>query len=88
MSQADKLLNMKNQTLLEKAKAVPIRKARSYDAISDEEMEVVFGWLRDEVKTKQICFVLGHTYNTGNVLYFIAIALRKAYREGRLKIVE
>ena len=79
---------MKKETLLEKAKKIPPRRnpPRGGKIPINEGIEVSFAWLDGEVTTKQINQVLGYSKDSGNVLYYIAIWLREAYRQSKLKI--
>ena len=76
---------MKKETLLEKAKKIQTNRQQKIK-ITDEHIELAFGWLRDEITSKQINVVLDREKNSGNVLYLIAIWLREAYEQGRIKI--
>lgn len=79
---------MEKETLLEKAKKVKItRGTRSERKVSTEEgIETAFAWIKDEIGLTQISKGLGYSKDSGNVLYYIAIWLREAYRQGKLKI--
>ena len=71
-------------SLLDKAKKIPLyRKTRR--GKSREEIELCLAWLKSEVAYSQ----LGKVLNTvGSSLYgIVAIGLRQAYREGKIKIV-
>ena len=79
--------NMKKETLLEKTRKIPRRNLpRGRKVPVGEGIEVSFAWLNDEVTTGQINKCLGYSKDSGNVLYYIAIWLREAYRQGELKI--
>lgn len=72
------------KTLLQKAKEIEPKKTK-YN-IKDEHIELAFAWLNDEVTNKQINFILGKKSSGGNALYAVAVWLREAYRQGKLKI--
>lgn len=76
---------MKRKTLLELA--LEVKRKRISNQSSDEEVELVFAWLRGEVGATQICVTLKKKMATGNYLYWAAVTLRNAYHSGRLKIV-
>lgn len=78
--------NKKKETLLEKAKAKKLSMPKGKIRTTDEHIELAFAWLKDEVRLKQISEVCGKK-NNGNILYSIAVWLREAYRQGKLKIV-
>jgi hypothetical protein len=49
---------------------------------SAEEIDLAVGWLNETVSYKQVCAVLNR--HGSNLYNFIAIALREAYRQGKL----
>jgi uncharacterized protein (DUF4213/DUF364 family) len=58
---------------------------------TDEHIELAIGWLKEEVGISAINKVLHPDKNnnySGNCLYALAIHLREAYRQGKLKIKE
>lgn len=75
---------IKRHTLLEKAKAVMLH---GKIPITEDEIELALGWIRGEVSWKQANVAMGKRSDGGNGLYRIAIILRKAYQDGKLKIV-
>lgn len=78
---------MKQETLLEKAKKIePLRGMKHLP--TEEEIELVFAWVKDEITGKQMCGALKKSSMSGNYLYFVAVCLREAYRQGKLKIVD
>lgn len=69
----------KGPRLLERALAhVDKREER----IGDEQIELAFAWLRDEVTTQQA--IAAFRTNGGSVYGLLARSLRKAYRTGKL----
>ena len=73
------------KTLLEKAKEVPVRKKHDLK-ITDEHIEIAFAWIKGDIRLKQICIAFGKKESSGNVLYTIAVILREAYQQGKLKL--
>ncbi len=69
------------ETLLQKAKKLGGKTKENH---SEEEIQLVVAWLGGEVTTRQVALAKGKT--TGNILYFIAIALREAYKKGIIQI--
>lgn len=75
---------MAKETLLQRAKKVPINKRKI--VVTDEHIELALAWLRDEVALRQMNIVLMKPNQSGNVLYGTAVALREAYRRGKITI--
>jgi len=79
---------MKKETLLEKAKKIKIvyasRKERKIPI--GQGIEIAFAWIKDEITLHQIGKALGYEHDSGNVLYYVALWLREAYRQKKLKI--
>ena len=76
---------MKKETLLQQAKKVKSRSPYKY-SITDEHIELAFGWLKGEVGNKQINTILNKKSTSGNVLYAVATWLREAYKKNKLII--
>ena len=74
------------QTLLEKAKAVPLRQKerRNYTELDLEELELIIAWLKDEVSLNQIHSVIHRSRS--NLYQALAPILRWGVREGHIKI--
>jgi hypothetical protein len=72
------------QTLLEKAKAAPIRSSKT--DLDDKQLEALaVSWVQREVTTTQVSKA---TRRNGSAVYgLIAIALRRAFEAGRIKIL-
>ena len=71
-------------TLLDKAKAVKISKRGTHR--SQEEIELAIAWAKDVIATNQVIKTMASPQANGtNVYSFLAIALRQAVREGKLK---
>lgn len=77
----------KTKTLLEKAREISVRSCVS-KKMEDEHIELALAWIKGNIKLRQINIVLGRNPKTGSSLYFIAMCLRAAYREGLLKIIK
>ena len=75
------------QTLLEKAKATKVNR-RLGSKVTDEHIELAFGWLRGEVRLTQMNKALEKNPQRGNVLYFVATCLKVAYEQGKIKIIK
>jgi len=76
---------MKNpSSLIEKALSRPAKRISTIP--STQEVDLALAWLRGEITTGQAHFAMGKTKASGNVLYRIAISLRRAYQLGRLSI--
>jgi hypothetical protein len=73
------------ETLLEKAKKVPVR-SRIKRSISGEDIELALAWMKGEVTLSQVAKVSRHKTSSGNVLYRVAVCLREAYMQGLIKI--
>ena len=73
------------ETLLEKAKRVKIKVGGRKASRTDEEIELVLGYLRGEVTYMQIMSVM--VMKNGSVSNFIGSAIIVAYRKGRIKIL-
>ena len=71
-------------SLLEKAKAHKTKKAHAQ--VNNEDIELAFAWLHDEVNTVQIGAAYSGTAGS-SMVYKMAIALKAAYKKGLLKIV-
>ncbi len=77
---------MKKETLLEKAKKIK-GKAHPKVPLTNEHLELAFAWLRNEIGLTQVNLAIGKDpHKSGNILYSIAVWLREAYRQGKLKI--
>jgi len=78
-------------SLLDDAKKVKIR--GGFTKIpSDEELQLVFAWLNDEVTTKQVWKAL-HKNNpkisfSGNILYRVATIIKYNYITKKIKITK
>lgn len=75
-------------TLLEEAMKVKVdeRKGRqSHD--TDEVMELAIAWAKDMVRPVQVAAAL-KSRTSGNVLYAMAVGLRRAFRKGKIKEIE
>ena len=74
------------QTLLDKAKAVPLRQKerRDYTELDFEELELVVAWLKDEVSLNQIHSVIHRSRQ--NLYQSLTPILRWGVREGHIKI--
>jgi len=73
------------KTLLQKAKEVKTHK-KGRLVVGNEEIELAFAWLRDEVDLRQMSAVLGVSYTGGSSLYRVSVFLKEAYKQGKLKI--
>lgn len=76
---------MKKETLLEKAKKLPIRKNKKVN-LSEEHLELGLAWMKNEIGLAQINRVLNKNNTSGNTLYSIATWLKESYRQGKIKI--
>ena len=74
----------KKSTLLEQAQVLKIKSYRT--KVSDEEIELVFAWLKDEITAQRASKVMSKVYTSWN--YKAAIILKEAYYQGKIKIVE
>ena len=72
-------------SLLEKANAHKSKK--KHIGSRDEEIELAFAWLRNEVNGVQVSVAYG-VKNGSAVTYRIATALKSAYEKGLIKIIE
>jgi len=73
-------------TLLENAKKVPTHQHMNPPSKDQEEkMELALAWIKEEITGKQVCLALGYK-NGSSHLYNMAIALKRAYREGLIEI--
>ena len=75
------------QTLLDKAKAVPLKEHRNYRNYTEldlEELELIIAWLKDEVSLNQIHSVIHRSRQ--NLYQALAPILRWGVREGHIKI--
>mgnify|MGYP001603942845 CR=1 FL=1 len=72
------------QTLLEKAKAVPIKNRRIFKEIDLEELDLVIAWLNDEVSINQVHAVIHRSRQ--NLYQSLTPILRWGVRQGHLKI--
>ncbi len=77
---------MKMETLLEKAKKLPVRTKVNYSTTTLEDLDLVLGWLNNEITSTQMCKVRKLNQATGNYLYYCASVIKKFYQEGKLKI--
>ena len=71
-------------SLLEKAKQY--KKSRGTRGITDEDIELAFAWLNDEVNTVQV----GAAYDSkagSALMYKMGLALKAAYKKGKIKII-
>lgn len=76
---------MKNQTLLEKAKAAK-GKTRSSTV---PDVDTLLAWLNGEISLGQISVALGKPHNQPSYVYaFLIRSIRAAYAQGRIKIVD
>jgi len=74
-------------SILEKAKEVVVVRQPKTHYRSDEWQEVAIAWIKGEITLNQINVAIDKP-KTGNILYGLSVALREAYREGKLKIVK
>jgi hypothetical protein len=72
-------------SLLDDAKAHSTKK-RPTVPITNERVELALAWLTDEVSITQLAHALDGNRPASNAYVSIAIALREAYRKGRLTI--
>ncbi len=74
-------------TLLEKAKAIGHRSSTKH-VITPEKIELAIAYIKNEITMTQIAKVLSDnkTSNTGNIMYFIPILLKEAYKQGLIKV--
>jgi NADPH-dependent 7-cyano-7-deazaguanine reductase QueF len=72
-------------SLLEEAKKIKTQYRLKND-FTEEEIELVLSYLKEEVATNQICKVLKFK-NPGSVTNYVLQAIRSAYKRGKLKIV-
>ena len=75
------------QTLLDKAKAVPLKERRNYRNYTErdfEELELIVAWLKDEVSLNQIHSVIHRSRQ--NLYQALTPILRWGVREGHIKI--
>jgi len=78
---------MNKETLLEKAKKIKTRKIVHWHKTStDEDLDLVLAWLKNEIGARQMCQVKGVARTSGNYLYYCASVLKKFYLEGKLII--
>jgi hypothetical protein len=74
-------------SLLDDAKAFQSKSRGQGIEITEDVMLLVFAWLRDDVKDIAVRTVLSKHTNSFQQSYpTIARALKKAYKQGRLKI--
>lgn len=73
---------IKNLSLLERAKALPVRKNRN-NRITSDEIELAVAWLQDEVSLSNAAIAMNTTH--GSAINRIALALREAYQQGFFK---
>ena len=71
-------------TLLEQAKKIILQ--RKTPKIPEEEIDLYIAYLKGEVTHTQVNKVLGG--REGNIYAKTLFALREAYRQGRIKIIE
>ena len=77
----------KKQTLLEKAKAYPKYTGKKRHAYSEEEIELVFAWIKGEVTNTQFTVAKGYARENISSLYSrISVVIRQAYQEGKIII--
>lgn len=73
------------ETLLQKAKKIPIQKNRSVEAITDEMVELGLAFLDGQVSLKQCVFAIYGAGKYGNKIYQdLFFSFVKAYRDGKL----
>ena len=78
------------KTLLEKAKAVEVRQ-RNIAPPTDEEIELMFAWMKGDITLKQMNIAFGNNKGdkySGNILYRVAVWMREAYRQGKIKLTK
>lgn len=77
----------RKMTLLEQAKTNSLNKHSTGLIINDEVIELVFAWLKDEVKDVEVRRVLSkQSHNLMQSYPTIARALKQAYRQGKLTL--
>lgn len=73
-----------SETLLDKAKAVPINSRHLHEKFSEEErMQLSLAWLNDEITIGQVSKAFGIKGTSGYT--HMAQGLKHAFREGLLK---
>lgn len=72
------------ETLLDKAKAVPVSSRHTYEKFSEEErMQLSLAWLNDEITIGQVSKAFGTKGTSGYT--HMAQGLKHAFRQGLLK---
>jgi len=69
-------------TLLEQAKQFSSQARKKY--VNSDLVELALSWIKSEVSTQQVSLAMNA--RGSNSLYRIAIGLREAYRQGKIKI--
>jgi len=69
-------------TLLEQAKQFSPQARKKY--VNSDLVELALSWLNSEVSTQQVSLAMNA--RGSNSLYRIALGLREAYRQGKIKI--
>lgn len=72
-------------SLLKNARKFVGRKRLEY-RYTDEHFELAIAWLKGEISSGQVAYALGKN-QAGSVNYRTAVALREAYRLGKIKVV-
>jgi len=78
-------MKKRKETLLEKAKKLEIRKLKKIE-VTEEHLELGLAWMKGEITLSQMNRVLGENKRSGNGLYAVAVWLREAYKQGKIKI--
>jgi len=74
----------KNSTLLEKA--LLAKRGRNRPIINDELIELAIAWAKSEITMQQAHIALGLPVSGAGAYSKLAIALRQAVTEGKLKV--
>lgn len=75
----------KAQSLLEQAKSVAPNKSHKKD-FSQDEIDLVFAWVRNEVSIGQVARVLGYPKNSSACYPYLAGALKYSLQNNKVKL--
>ena len=71
-------------TLLEKARKMKSRKNASL--MNEEFMELSLAWIKGDINGSQFTVAIGRDPKSSHYLYKVALAVREAYKRGRVNI--
>lgn len=73
------------ESLLDKARSAPVRKARRVEMLSDDEVDVIMAWIKEQITTSQAGSVIGYTDSSAGYQR-LAQLLVKAIRAGQIEV--